>query len=156
MGPPYSIPHSIYISLSHSCSKLKRHVDEYPSPFTIYIYIYISLFSHRLNLNAYFCLDGKNDFFKTNNITSIHKIPDEQIHNLYAIDILFWKKKKYHENFERPQWSLKENVGKRKNWMCTKVRSFNFQIQKFNSYRKKKMKGFETWDLRQIHTWNNN
>ena len=60
----------------------------------------------------YFCLDMKDDFPKTNNITPIHKILYEQIHSFHAYTLL-WKKNtanilRYYNGFQ------KENIGKKK------------------------------------------
>ena len=91
---------SNYIILPHPCPKPKPgYVDESPS---LFIEKNDKLIPAYLNLVMYFCLDGKNDFPKTKDITSIHKILNEKIHNFHTYT-LFKKSKKHHKNFERPQ-----------------------------------------------------
>ena len=112
----------------------------------------INLSLHHLNSDVYFFyLDEKGDFSKTNNITSIHKIPNQQIHNIYAIDILFYKSKKYHENFLKTLWPSKRKCWKKK-WMWTKVRSPKSKnsIHITSTWKKNE----RVYDLRQTHTWN--
>ena len=105
----------------------------------------INLSLHHLNSDVYFFyLDEEEDFSKTNNITSIHKIPNQQIHNICAIDLLFYKSKKYHENFLKTLWPSKRKCWKKKMNVNKGEKS---QIQKFNSYNihmEKKMKGSMT------------
>lgn len=68
------------------------------------------------NSDMYFCLDGKDDFPKTNNITSIHKILNEQIHKFHAYT-LFWKKSiKHYKNFKRSRWPSERKYWEKK-WM---------------------------------------
>ena len=107
----------------------------------------INLSLHHLNSDVYFFyLDEEEDFSKTNNITSIHKIPNQQIHNICAIDLLFYKSKKYHENFLKTLWPSKKKCWKKK-WMWTKVRSPKSKNSiHITSTWKKKMKGSMTWD----------
>ena len=86
-GAPLSHSRPNYIIFSHPRPKPELgHVDEYPS-----------LFTEKKNdkpvpacsnLDMYFCLDMKDDFPKTNNITPIHKILYEQIHSFHAYTLL--------------------------------------------------------------------
>ena len=85
-GAPLSYSRPNYIIFSHPRPKPESgHVDEYPSLFTEKKDKPVSVCS---NLEMYFCLDRKDDFPKTNNITSIHKILYEQIHNFHAYTLL--------------------------------------------------------------------
>lgn len=125
--PPLSYSCLSYIILSHPHPhpKLKLgHIDECPSLFTKKR---INSSPHYLNPYMYFCFDWKDDFSKPNNITSIHKIPNEQIHNLHVYKF-FLKKQKIPQKF----WKTTVAFG--------------------NKILEKKYEWI--WDLRQIHTWN--
>ena len=71
-----------------------------------------------LNPNMYFCFDGDDDFLKTNNITSIHKISNEQIHNFHAYT-LFWKNKKKSQKFIEIAMAFRKKILKIKIKMNT-------------------------------------
>ena len=113
-----------------------------------------------LNPNMYFCLNGEeDDFLKTNNITLIHKISNEQIHNFHAYT-LFWKKQKTPQKFLEIAMAFKNKIlGKKQmnrpetaRFTLGAIRDASWLSNQNSNYKGKNTQIFHTKKIKYFYT----